>query len=44
MNSHVGKMRNVFGELQQQKIENVKSCESITEGFIADSNNQYLAV
>lgn len=44
MNSHIGKMRNVFGELQQQKIENIKSSESTSEGFIADANNKYLAV
>lgn len=44
MNSHIGKMRNVYGELHQQKIENIKSCESTSEGFFADANNQYLAV
>jgi len=44
MNSHIGKMRNVFGEIHQQKIENIKSSESISEGYIADANNKYLAV
>jgi len=45
MNSHTtGKMRNVFGELQNQKIENIKSSESVSEGCIADANNKYLTV
>jgi hypothetical protein len=44
MNSHIGKMRNVFGELQSEKYEDIKSCEVTTEGFLADANNKYIAV
>ncbi len=44
MNSQFGKMRNVYGELQQQKFENVKSTDTTSEGFLADANNRFLAV
>ena len=44
MNTTIGRMRNVFGELQREKIEDIKSCEVTTEGQLVDANNKFLVV
>jgi hypothetical protein len=37
-------MRNVFGELQREKIEDIKACESSSEGQLVDANDKFLIV
>ena len=44
MNSHVGKMRNIYGELQQQKFEDIYSSEVTSDGYLVDANEKYLCV
>lgn len=44
MNSHVGKMRNIYGELQQQKFEDIYSSEVTSDGYLIDANDKYLCV
>jgi hypothetical protein len=40
----IGRMRNVFGELQREKIEDIKACESSSEGQLVDANDKFLIV
>ena len=44
MNTHIGKMRNVYGEVHPQKFEDIKTSEVSSEGLLVDANSQYLAV
>lgn len=40
----IGRMRNVYGELQKEKIEDIKPCETTSEGQLVDANNRFLLV
>lgn len=40
----IGRMRNVFGEQQREKIEDIKACEATTEGQLVDANDKFLVV
>jgi hypothetical protein len=40
----IGRMRNVFGEQQKEKIEDIKPCEASSEGQLVDANDKFLVV
>lgn len=40
----IGRMRNVFGELQKEKIEDIKPIEASSEGQLVDANDKFLVV
>ena len=40
----IGRMRNVFGEQQREKIEDIKACEVTSEGQLVDANDKFLVV
>jgi hypothetical protein len=40
----IGRMRNVFGEQSKGKIEDIKACETSSEGQLVDANDKFLVV
>ena len=42
--STIGRMRNVFGEQQREKLEDIKACEVTSEGRLVDANDKFLVV
>ena len=44
MQGSVSKLRNVYGEIQKIKFEDVKPQEATTEGSLIDANTHFVAV
>jgi hypothetical protein len=44
MQGSTSKLRNVYGEIHKDKYEDLRACESITDGSLIDANTHFLAV